>query len=255
MEVRWGVDDARVVEIDGSGTVTGKLPGEATITARMVYRNSTSSFGASAASAASPPEHAQARANVNKGSTRIEPVGSTSRLGVAGELVVDAPAVRVVDKRGKGLSNVPMHFAASAGQLSTNEVYTDADGIATAVWRLGPTAGVQQLSAFAPDLSADTVTFAAQVSGAPAAVQATGGTSQSGVVGKALTQPLTVLVRDASGNPVAGAACRCRSSRLFSSMMNTAARRSCVTRRRAIAGCVGSSAFITSKRASVRPLH
>ena len=204
MSIHWDSEDRSIANVDAEGTVTARLPGVTGVTASVVYRNQSGGFGASASAAGGPPPHARASAKVSKGSAQFVPIGSTELSGIAGELVADSPTVQLVDRKGRGIADVPVRFRAEDGQLSSDVVLTDADGGARAAWWLGPEKGSQSLDAYVPELETDTVSFQAAASGGPAASAPAAGNGQSGTVGQPLSQPITVRVTDSDGQPVGG---------------------------------------------------
>jgi len=61
--------------------------------------------------------------------------------------------VKVVDKNGNAIADVPIAFAVvmGGGLLDADTVYTDLDGTAAANWTLGPALGQQKVTATLPD--------------------------------------------------------------------------------------------------------
>jgi len=127
-----------------------------------------------------------------------------------GTAVATLPQVRATDTFGNGVSGVAITFAVASGGGSatgTSQV-TDAAGLATVGgWTLGTTAGTNTLTATATSatLNGSPVTFTATgVPGSPASIVKQGGDAQSGVVGTTLPTQYSVLVTDASSNPIPG---------------------------------------------------
>jgi adhesin/invasin len=135
--------------------------------------------------------------------------GQSATVGTA---VATAPAVIVRDAGGTPVAGVAVTFAIASGGGSLNgaSATTGADGIATVgQWTLGSAAGTNTLTATvaAEDVSGNPVTFTAtgtpgnasaarsSVAAAPSTIPASSGGSISVV---------TVVVRDAAGNPIAG---------------------------------------------------
>jgi adhesin/invasin len=88
----------------------------------------------------------------------------------------------------------------------TTAVTTGTNGIASVTsWTLGPTAGTNTLTATSGSLSGSPVTFTATgTAGAATQIAINGGNNQSATVGTAVATPPSVIVKDASNNPVAG---------------------------------------------------
>jgi len=135
--------------------------------------------------------------------------GQSATVGTA---VATPPAVIVRDAGGTPVVGVPVTFAVASGggSVADAQATTGADGVATAGrWTLGDAAGQNTLTATigADNVSGNPVTFTAtgtpgsasaaksSVGVAPATILASSGTSIS---------VITVVVRDAGGNPIAG---------------------------------------------------
>lgn len=140
--------------------------------------------------------------------TTLQAAGVTQHQGVVGTTLPDSIAVRVLDEKGRALSGVQIQFTVSAGggSVAPATATTGTDGSARAAWTLGTAAGEQRVEARAEGIAAAAVTFtAASQAAPPASAVATGG-DQTGVVGAALGQPVSVRLLDSFGNPVAGVA-------------------------------------------------
>jgi adhesin/invasin len=123
----------------------------------------------------------------------------------AGSAVPVPPAARVTDAHGNPVAGVTVTFAivSGGGQVTDATPVSDANGVAAvASWTLGPDVGTNELSATVEGLTPVTFT-AAGTSGAPAILMIHGGNDQTATVGTAVTSP-TVLVMDATENPLAG---------------------------------------------------
>jgi hypothetical protein len=141
--------------------------------------------------------------------SRMEVALGADQQGTVGSAVPVAPAVRVVDANGRGVSGIAVTFAVAAGNgtlTGSDSIVTNPEGIATAgEWRLGPQAGVQQLRAEAEGFTFQTLISATANPGPPASIQAvTGGGALAGIVGQAVIPLPTVRVRDGFGNPIPG---------------------------------------------------
>jgi adhesin/invasin len=140
--------------------------------------------------------------------TSMVAVSLTTQSATAGAEVADPPSVIVRDAAGVPVPGVPVTFTVTAGggSVAGSPVSTNANGIATvASWTLGTAVGANTLTATATGLP--TVTFnATGTAGTAATVVAVAGDAQAAVQGTSVAVPPTVLVTDASGNPVIGAA-------------------------------------------------
>ncbi|MET0225611.1 MAG: DUF3616 domain-containing protein [Dokdonella sp.] len=117
--------------------------------------------------------------------------------------------VHVADRYGNAVTGTPVLFSAPMGGpgafLSSTNPITDENGNADVEATANASAGSYAATAFVDNLA--TVEFALTNTAGPAQiVSAQSGTPQSAVVGQAFAAPLTVLVTDEDGNPVAGAA-------------------------------------------------
>lgn len=116
------------------------------------------------------------------------------------------PALQVVakDKYNNVVPGATVSWAASTGHLSAPTSLTDASGMAQAVWTLGSAIGAATATATAQG-TAVTAQFTTTVhAGAPAQFANVTGNSQSGVVGSALSTPLSAVLADRYGNPEGG---------------------------------------------------
>lgn len=102
----------------------------------------------------------------------IAVVSGSGQTGVAGQAPTQPIVAKVTSQGGAGVENVTVTFTptAASGTVSPTTATTNADGIASAAWTLGTVSG----------------------------------DGQNGVAGQALTDQLSVLVKDHYGNPAAG---------------------------------------------------
>lgn len=130
----------------------------------------------------------------------------TALTGTVGAEVQPAPSVRATDENDRPLAGVAITFkvATGGGAASAGPVTTGADGSATLPkWTLGPTVGIQTLTAGAGG-GADVVFTAVAAAGPVAQITPASGSNQLAGVGQGLELPLVALAADAFGNPVAG---------------------------------------------------
>lgn len=96
---------------------------------------------------------------------RLEAMSTTMQGGPAGQPVASRPAVRVVDATtGDAKSGIPVTFAVASGggSITGASQTTDLNGVATVgSWTLGPTPGMNTLTASAPVQQGSPVTFSA----------------------------------------------------------------------------------------------
>lgn len=126
--------------------------------------------------------------------------GATAAVGT-----VQQVAVRVVTAAGAPVSGATVEWrvAAGGGSVSPATASTGADGSASAGWTLGATPGAHALTARVG--SVPPLTMTANVTAGPAASLAGHGTLAATATVASRLEP-AVAVRDAHGNPVAGAA-------------------------------------------------
>jgi len=143
--------------------------------------------------------------------TQIAANSVTTQSDTAGLPVAAPPSVLVRDASNNPVAGVAVTFAVTAGGgaiLPAAPVLTNASGIATLTsWTLGGTAGANTLTATVAGLAGSPVTFTATgVAGAATQIAANSVATQSDTAGLPVAAPPSVLVRDASNNPVAGVA-------------------------------------------------
>jgi hypothetical protein len=140
----------------------------------------------------------------------IKIVSGDAQAGPAGAKLGQSLVVRVTDGRNRPVEGQAVVFTidAGGGQVTPARASTDADGNASASWKLGDASGQQRVQAkVAGDGVPPTllVNFSASAfSGAGAVLQLVSGDNQAAAVGSALPDSLVVRVTDALLNPVAG---------------------------------------------------
>jgi adhesin/invasin len=125
-----------------------------------------------------------------------------------GRLVPIAPTVVVRNSAGTGVAGVVVDFAVSSGggAVVGSRQVTDASGIASVGgWFLGPLPGTNTLTATAAGVAPVTFT-ATGVAGQATSMAAVSQTTQSAPIGTNVSDPPSVIVRDAQGIPVPGVA-------------------------------------------------
>ncbi len=156
------------------------------------------------------------------GGTEPEPIGAPATVavsagngqtGMAGRTLLAPIAAKVSDANGRGVPNIPVTFAVTAGEGSIEPATsrTNGAGIATVSWRLGTIVGrPQQVLATVLDTLTgallDTAIFVATVtSGPPAMIFSTAGNGVAIAAGQTTPVPLRATVWDAHGNLASGA--------------------------------------------------
>ena len=185
---------------DGSGLTTiewtlGTTPGQPQLVQATLAGTSVSPATFSATAIAGPP------ASVSK-------LVGDGQTAATNNPVSTPPAVQVSDSYGDHVLGVAVTFAATAGggTVSGGATHTDANGVATVGWTLGPGAGENRLTATVAGsgITGNPVTFTATAvqPSAPATVSAGPGDGQTGLTGYALNIAPAVVVRDAANFPV-----------------------------------------------------
>lgn len=137
----------------------------------------------------------------------IQPTYSvTPTSGTAGLTLDDAITVTVTDQFFNPRSGdaVSWTITTGAGSVSTAAGTTGADGVASVNWTLDEAVGINTLLVEVQGFS-ETFTVEGTVGAAVQPTTSTG-SDQTGTVGEALAEPITLLVTDAFGNPIEGAA-------------------------------------------------
>lgn len=127
-----------------------------------------------------------------------------NQVGVAGSPLAQHITVKVTDEHGTPLRGVTVAFEVTGGGSVDAPVdVTDTDGFAGAAWTLGasPGIGAQLATAKIDGTAIAPVTFTARV---VTQVVKGAGDQQTAEVGNAVAEAPTVVIRDASGEPVAG---------------------------------------------------
>jgi adhesin/invasin len=134
----------------------------------------------------------------------VQAASATSQSAPAGTTVVDPPAVMVRNQANDPVQGVAVSFAVTGGggAITPVAVATGADGVARlGSWLLGNAGGANTVTATVAGLTP--VAFNA-TGLLPASIQAVSPTTQSAPVNGLAANPPSVIVRDASTNPMQG---------------------------------------------------
>jgi alpha-tubulin suppressor-like RCC1 family protein len=132
-------------------------------------------------------------------------VAGDSQSSVVGSALPGPLSVRVTDAHGKFLSGVTVTFAVTAGSGAFDHATaaTGSDGVASAHWVVGDTAGPNGASATVSGLPP--VPFVATgLAGSAAKIVVMSGDTVGGTVGQSLDSAVAVKVTDLFGNAIAG---------------------------------------------------
>jgi hypothetical protein len=135
----------------------------------------------------------------------------TTLAGTVGADLAAPVRVRVTASDGRAVRGTTVSWtAANGGRATPASSVTDADGIATTVWTLGSTAGVQSLVAATGAIQVKAQLQATAAPGRAAVVRVQGDSSLGLIPG--LTMTLSALVADRFGNVLPGATLAWRSA-------------------------------------------
>jgi hypothetical protein len=139
---------------------------------------------------------------------KMDAVSAPTQSGSAGQTVAQPPSVQVRAADDTPVPGVAVTFAVNGGgSISpTGVVTTNANGIASLTsWTLGAQPGaLQTVTASSPGLAGSPLTFTA-TSLSASKIAKVSGDNQKTVIGRALSQPIVVLVTDPSNTPVPNA--------------------------------------------------
>jgi Bacterial Ig-like domain (group 1) len=130
--------------------------------------------------------------------------GGDGQRGAVGSILADSLGVVLRLPDGRGVSGAVVRWGTEAGTVTPAESRTDADGAASAQWRVGTTPGLARATATVDD--GILVFTALAETDAPAELEIVAGDRATGGVGQVLADSLSVRLTDRHGNPVAGAA-------------------------------------------------
>jgi uncharacterized protein (TIGR03437 family) len=141
--------------------------------------------------------------------TKLSRLSRQNQTGVVGRALSEPLVVKVTDVDGIAVSGILVTFATATGDgsISPLQVATDSAGLASAMLTLGPMPGLNTVIVTAGELAGSPITFRA--TGVLATQLATKlspvrGDGQTGVVGRALPQPLVVRATDSRTMAVPG---------------------------------------------------
>ncbi|HEY6971188.1 MAG TPA: IPT/TIG domain-containing protein [Candidatus Angelobacter sp.] len=146
---------------------------------------------------------------------KILMISGNDQTGPVGTTLPQPLAVEVVNAIGQPMPNVPVTFTVNKsdgvitafpqqGRVIT--IQTDANGQASVNFQLGTRVGKgnNQVIVTSPGFIAEVMFCSTAIIGAPTQIKDISGSSQTGIIGQPLPEPLVAGVLDAGGNPVAG---------------------------------------------------
>jgi len=132
--------------------------------------------------------------------------GGNSQTGTAGAALATSLSVLVTDNLSNPVSGVTVGWATtSGGSMTPATSVTNASGIASSSWTLGPAAGAQSATGSVGGLTGSPVAFSATATADVAtAIAVSAGNGQTATVNTTVAIAPAALVTDQFGNPVAG---------------------------------------------------
>ena len=185
--VIWRSGDTLVVVVDTTGRLSGITAGRTTVSASV------------AGVSAQMPVTVVAQ----PGSVSI--IGGTGQEAPAGTILPTPVVVRLLSKRGRPLSGIPIHFRRmdAAGAVDLTPVTTDGNGKARTSWRLGDFPGRQHLTAAVDGLdSTASVVADAEPVAANTRIMLLHD-AQQGAIATALGEAVGIRLTDSSGRALA----------------------------------------------------
>lgn len=200
LPVTWEAEAGGTIAAEGARTDSaGQARARWTLGPRAGVQRAFVQVGASRA----VPRATVAAAALPGPAASIAVVRVVSR-GIAGRPLLPALQLRVADRHDNAVPDVRVTLRPAQGAVAERTATTDATGRITAAWTLGSAAGDQRLSATAVGVSAPLEVNVRAAAGPPAKAVLEG-VPPTATVGRALPQPVRVLVTDAQGNPTPGA--------------------------------------------------
>ncbi len=191
--VVWTSTDTTVFTVDGQGEVTARGNGRATVVAGL--ESDLADVGV---------------VRVEQQVGELEVLGGGQRTG-AGQVLLEAVGVRVVDMGGTVVPPTRIRFEGGVGGGSADPVEAESDsaGVAWTAWTLGPLAGAQTLVARAANgVRAEIGATGLEPDSVVGVVVAHAGDRQWAVPGETLPDPVVVRLLDEMGRRVPGAVVR-----------------------------------------------
>ena len=183
--VAWSSDNGGVAGVSATGLVTAVANG----TAHVI--------------ATSDKASAQVGVSVAQAAAQLIKSGGDAQTAVVRATLPAPLSLKVVDPGYSPMAGLTVTFVVTlgGGSLSNPSGTTDAAGVTTIEWTLGPTAGApQQVQASIVGASVAPVTFTATaIAGPPASVVKLSGDGQSAATNNPVAVPPAVQVRDLDG--------------------------------------------------------
>lgn len=185
--VSWSSDDPAVVTVSAAGEVTAIGNGVTSVRATFQTLIATATL------------------TVQQLATRVSIISGNAQIGAVAQELTDLLVVRSEDTGGAPVAAVDLTFTPAEGSGSVGEstLTSNDQGEASTTWTLGTAAGPQQVTVAIAGAAAFTNISATAEAGPATALTKSAGDQQVGTVGKALSEPVVVLLADEFGNGVA----------------------------------------------------
>jgi hypothetical protein len=193
--VRWSTSDSALAGVASVSAATAELRGTGRRGTVVIGAVSPTGLSASTTLALMP---SPARLVVRGGDGQTSPASRS----LAEPFVVE---VQAADGEPVPGTSVQFRALTPGGSVTTTAVVADAAGRASTAISVGPRAGVYSFEARSGVLTPVSV-VATAIAAPPTRIVIASGTGQRSTVGASLAAPLSVLVTDALGEPVEGAA-------------------------------------------------
>jgi len=186
--ISWSSDDPAVVTVSTDGEVTAIGNGVTSVRATFQALTATATF------------------TVQQLATRVSIISGNAQTGAVAQELTDLLVVRSEDAGGAPVAAVDLTFTPAKGSGSVGEttLTSNDQGEASTTWTLGTAAGPQQVAVAIAGAAASANISATAEAGPVTALTKSAGDRQVGAVGKALSEPVVVLLADEFGNGVAG---------------------------------------------------
>ncbi|MCH7473108.1 MAG: Ig-like domain-containing protein [Gemmatimonadetes bacterium] len=186
--VSWSSDDPAVVTVSAAGEVTAIGNGVTDVRATFQALTATATL------------------TVQQLATRVFIISGNAQTGAVAQELTDLLVVRSEDIGGAPVAAVDLTFTPADGSGSVGEttLTSNDQGEASTTWTLGTAAGPQQVTVAIAGSAASAQISATAEAGPATALTKSAGDQQRGSVGKALSEPVVVLLTDEFGNGVAG---------------------------------------------------
>jgi hypothetical protein len=191
--------------VSDESTVTG-ADGKTSVTRTLGNTAGTQTTLASADGLAGSPVTFTHEATAGS-AAQVEKVDGDGQKALAGTELPKALVVKVVDGQGNPVVGraVTWVIGAGGGSVDPQNTTTNAQGLASTRWTLGPSVGSNTVNAVVSGVGAGAVTFTATATaGSVSASRSTVSASPRSITAGASNSTITVRVKDANGTAVSG---------------------------------------------------